>query len=40
LKRFAIADDFENANNKSVTSFYQAQQHALKMVRGSEGDSD
>ena len=40
LKRFAIADDFENANNKSVMSFYQAQHHALKMVRGSEGDSD
>ncbi|MET4152003.1 site-specific integrase [Bradyrhizobium barranii] len=40
LKRFAIADDFENANNKSVMTFYQAQAHALKMVRGSEGDSD
>lgn len=40
LKRFAIADDHENANNKSVMSFYQAQAHALKMVRGSEGDSD
>ncbi|UPT87963.1 site-specific integrase [Bradyrhizobium barranii subsp. apii] len=40
LKRFAIADDFENANNKSVMTFYQAQAHALKMARGSEGDSD
>jgi integrase len=40
LKRFALADDYENANGKSVMSFYQAQQHALKMVRGSEGDSD
>jgi hypothetical protein len=40
LKRFGLADDFENANNKSVMSFYQAQQQALKMVRGSEGDSD
>jgi integrase len=40
LKRFAVADDFENANGKSVMSFFQAQQHALKMVRGSEGDSD
>jgi integrase len=41
LKRFALADDHENANNKSVMSFYQAQAHALKMVRGTEGgDSD
>ena len=40
LKRFALADDFEDANGKSVMSFYQAQSHALKMVRGSEGDSD
>ena len=39
LERFAIADDFEDANNKSVMSFWQAQAHALKMVRGSEGDS-
>jgi len=27
-------------NGKSVMTFFQAQQHALKMVRGSEGDSD
>jgi hypothetical protein len=40
LKRFALADDFENANGKSVMSFYQAQAHALKMARGSESDSD
>ena len=40
LKRFAVADDFENANNQTVMSYHQAQQHALKMVRGSEGDSD
>jgi hypothetical protein len=40
LKRFALADDFETANNESVMSFYQAQQRALKIVRGSEGDSD
>ena len=37
LKRFAVADDFEDANGVSVMSFYQAQPHALKMVRGSEG---
>ena len=40
LKRFALADDFENANNQSVMSFYQAQQHALKMARGSERNDD
>jgi integrase len=40
LKRFALSDDHENANGISVMTFYQAQQHALKMVRGSEGDSD
>jgi integrase len=40
LKRFAIADDYEDANGTSVMSFYQAQAHALKMVRGSEGDGD
>jgi integrase len=40
LKRFALADDFEDANNTSVMSFYQAQARALAMVRGSEGGSD
>lgn len=40
LKRFAISDDHENANNASVMSFYQAQARALKLARGSEGDSD
>jgi len=40
LKRFAIADDHETANNASVLSFHQAQAKALKLVRGSEGDSD
>jgi hypothetical protein len=40
LKRFALADDFEEANNQSVMSYYQAQQRALKLARGSEGDSD
>src|SRR5882672_11862695 len=40
LKRFALADDHEDANNASVLSFHQAQAKALKLVRGSEGDSD
>ncbi len=37
LKRFALADDYEAANNVSVLSFHQAQAKALKLVRGSEG---
>ncbi|MET3988733.1 hypothetical protein ABID65_000359 [Bradyrhizobium sp. S3.9.2] len=40
LKRFALADDFEEANGISVMSYHQAQQRALKLARGSEGDSD
>lgn len=40
LKRFGLADDHEAANNTSVFTFFQAQQKALKLVRGSEGDSD
>jgi integrase len=40
MKRFALADDYESANNASVMSFYQAQAAALKLARGSEGDSD
>src|SRR5229473_4461700 len=40
LKRFALADDFEDANNGSVLSFHQAQVKALKLVRGAEGDTD
>jgi integrase len=40
LRRFAVADDYETANNASVMSFWQAQKRALAMVRGSEADSD
>lgn len=40
LKRFAIADDYETANNGAVMTFWQAQKRALAMVRGSEADSD
>ena len=40
LKRFALADDVEKASIRSVMSFSEAQQHALKMARGSDGDSD
>jgi integrase len=40
LKRFAVADDYETANNTTVMTFWQAQKRALAMVRGSEADSD
>ncbi|WP_409191046.1 hypothetical protein [Bradyrhizobium sp. RDM4] len=40
LKRFALADDHEDANNGTVMSYFQAQQRALKLARGSEGDTD
>jgi integrase len=40
LKRFALADDHEEANGKSVMSYFQATQFALKMVRGTEGNTD
>jgi integrase len=40
LKRFALADDHEEANNTTVLSYHQAAAKALKLVRGSEGDSD
>src|SRR5215216_5537067 len=40
LKRFALADDHEEANNKSVMTFWQAQKRALAMVRGNDGDDD
>jgi integrase len=39
LKRFALADDHEDANNGSVLSFHQAQAKALQLVRGGEGDN-
>ncbi|MBR0746185.1 hypothetical protein JQ582_19830 [Bradyrhizobium japonicum] len=40
LKRFALADDYEDANGISVMSYHQATARALKLARGSEGDSD
>ncbi len=38
LTRFALADDHEDANGDSVMSYFQAQQHALKMARGTNGN--
>ncbi|WP_027571080.1 hypothetical protein [Bradyrhizobium sp. WSM1743] len=40
LKRFAVADDFEAANNNTVMSFWEAQKRALALARGSEADSN
>ncbi|HEY7842431.1 MAG TPA: hypothetical protein VID30_01985 [Bradyrhizobium sp.] len=38
MTRFALADDHEDANGDSVMSYFQAQQHALKMARGTNGN--
>jgi integrase len=41
LRRFALADDREDANGGSVMSYHQAAAHALKLARGTEGgDAD
>jgi len=39
-KAFALADDFEDADGKSVLTFYQAQDQAKKLARGDDGDLD
>ena len=36
-KAFALADDFEDADAKSVLTFYQAQDQAKKLARGDDG---
>src|SRR6478609_157247 len=35
---FALADDFEDADAKSVLTFYQAQDQAKKLARGDDAD--
>ncbi|UFX45437.1 hypothetical protein HAP47_0001510 [Bradyrhizobium sp. 41S5] len=40
LKRFALADDHEQANGSSVMDYLQAVQQALKLARGTEGGTD
>jgi integrase len=35
-KAFALADDFEDADDKSVLTFYQAQDQAKKLARGDD----
>jgi integrase len=39
-KAFALADDFEEADAKSVLTFYQAQDEAKKLARGGDGGPD
>src|SRR3954470_17528694 len=39
-KAFALADDFEDADAKSVLTFYQAQDQAKKLARGENGSTD
>jgi integrase len=39
-KAFALADDFENADGKSVLTFHQAQDAAKKLARGGDNTGD
>jgi integrase len=39
-KGFALADDFENADGKTVLTFYQAQDAAKKLARGEDGSAE
>ena len=39
-KGFALADDFEDADGKTVLTFYQAQDAAKKLARGEDGSAD
>jgi hypothetical protein len=41
MKRFAIADDFEESDGRSVLDFWQAQKQARLLARGGhDGESD
>jgi integrase len=40
LKRFALADDHEDANGESVMSYWQALDRAKSLARASEGNSE
>ena len=39
-KGFALADDFEDCDGKTVLTFYQAQDQAKKLARGEDGSAD
>ena len=38
-KAFALADDFEDADGKTVLTFHQAQEQAKKLARGDDGNA-
>ena len=38
-KSFALADDFEDADGKTVLTFHQAQEQAKKLARGGDGNA-
>ena len=40
LKKFALADDYEEANGESVMSYWQALEKAKSLARAGEGSSD
>ncbi|WP_342726078.1 site-specific integrase [Bradyrhizobium sp. B097] len=40
LKRFALADDHEDANGNSVMTYWQALEHAKKLARAGEGNTE
>src|SRR5215475_2964634 len=39
-KGFALADDFEDSDGKSVLTFYEAQDAAKKLARAEDGSAD
>src|SRR4029078_1295928 len=39
-KAFALADDFEDADGKTVLTFFQAQDQARRLARGNAGGAD
>jgi len=40
LKRFALADDHEDANGESLMTYWQALERAKKLARAGEGNSE
>src|SRR5215468_8321816 len=39
-KGFALADDFEDSDGRTVLTFYEAQDAAQKLARGEDGNAD
>jgi hypothetical protein len=40
LKKFAVSDDIESSNGETVLDYFEAQDRARKLARGTEGDAD